>query len=91
VALVATNGEKRNVARPNAQTTASEREQDREKEALGRHRICQPEREGKMTRFNEVLEEASKRVELKELVWKIYKNPKKVLVAIDALKKVLDS
>jgi hypothetical protein len=44
-----------------------------------------------MTRFNEVLEEASKRVELKELVWKIYKNPKKVLVAIDALKKVLDS
>jgi len=42
-----------------------------------------------MKTFLEIVDEANKRVELKNLVWDIYQDPKKVEQAIEALKQIV--
>ena len=42
-------------------------------------------------RFNRVLDEASKRHELKELVWKVYQDPELVKAAIEALTRLTET
>lgn len=44
----------------------------------------------KTQRFNEVLDSASERHKLKELVWKIYQDREKVLLATKALEAILN-
>lgn len=39
-------------------------------------------------KLNQIFNEASQRCELKELIWQIYQDPKKVEQAIEALKKI---
>ena len=51
---------------------------------------CEKSNIARITRFNQILDEASERCELKELVWKIYQDPKKVLKATIALKEILE-